>query len=789
MRTAKLSHQMENETMESHNKSPQISGVQDPDRSESQQSGTDEFRVIFNSLHDGILLHEDGIILDGNQAISDMFGYTVQEAIGTPVLRYIDPEYHDRVMEHLGSGSEEPYELVCLRKDGSRFPAEIRARNRTFREKSIRVVSVTDLSSHRQIEENLRNARERFELLFEHAPDAYYINDLKGTFLDGNLAAENLTGYKREELIGMSFLKLKLLPASQIPKAAQLLALNALGKSTGPDQFTLNRRDGSRVDVEILSAPMKMGGKNVVLGIARDISERKIMEEALRESETDLRNLFETINEGVIWISPDHKILKANPAAEQIMKLIPSNIRGAPYSVPETEFLRSDGSPMPPEEMAEYRAMTERQPIRNVAMGLKIQSNPITWINYSAIPLFDETGELKGAVATFMDVTGQKELETQLMHSQKMEAVGRLAGSIAHDFNNVLTVISGNAEISLSKMSEDDPLRERIEGIEKAARHAEALTRQLLAFSRKQIIQPQLLDLNSVLAHLYPMLKRLIGEDVELITERDRKICPIMADPGQIEQIMVNLAVNARQAMPGGGKIIIETDEVDLDESYVLTHPYIEPGHYAMLAFSDTGCGMPDEVKSKIFEPFFTTKKEGTGLGLSTVYGIVRQCGGSIIVYSEVDIGTTFKIFLPPADEEGPEDDYGEADEDNHRGTETILLVEDEASVRQLTAEILEDLGYKVHPCESPAVARQVCSDRGESIDLLLTDVVLPEQNGVKLARLLRDQIPDLRVLYMSGYTDDAIVHYGVLEQEKAFLPKPFTPAVLAAKVREVLDE
>ena len=779
---------MGNEIMESHYKFPLISGGPDSDQSGSQQSGIDEFRVIFNCLHEGVLLHEDGMILDGNQAISDMFGYTVQEAIGTPVFQYIDPEYHDRVMEHLGSGSEEPYELVCLRKDGSRFPAEIRARNRTFSEKPVRIVSVTDLSSHRQIEENLQNARERFELFFEHAPDAYYISDMKGTFLNGNLAAENLTGYSREELIGKNFLKLKLLPAGQIPKAAKLLALNALGKSTGPDEFLLNCKDGSRVDVEILTAPMKMGGGKVILGIARDITERAIIEEALRESETDLRSLFDTMDEGVIWISTEHKILRANPAAEHIMKLVPSKIRGIPYSVPETEFLRNDGSVMPLEEMAGYRAMEDKQPVRNVSMGLKINNNPVTWINYSAIPLYDETGDPKGAVATFTNVTSQKELEAQLQHSQKMEAVGRLAGGIAHDFNNVLTVISGNAEISLMKMSEDDPMRERMEGIKKASGHAEALTRQLLAFSRKQVFQPQLLDLNSVLAHLFPMLRRLIGEDVELITKRDRTICSVMADPGQIEQIIVNLAVNARQAMPRGGKIIIETDEVDLDESYVLTHPYLEPGHYAMLAFSDTGCGMSEEVRYQIFDPFFTTKEEGTGLGLSMVYGIVRQFGGSIIVYSEIDIGTTFKIFLPPTEEKYSEDDSGEAGRIDLSGTETIMLVEDEASVRELAAEILENLGYTVYPCESPAVARQVFSDLGEAIDILLTDVVMPGQSGVELARLLHDQKPDLRVLFMSGYTDDAIVHHGVLEHDAAFLPKPFTPDVLAARIREVLD-
>lgn len=774
--------------MQSDDESPQISGIPDQDRSDSPQSETDKFRVIFNCLHEGILLHEDGMILDGNQAISDMFGYTIQEVIGTHFIKYIDPEYHDRVMEHLGSGSEEPYELVCLRKDHSRFPAEIRVCNRTLGEKPVEIISVTDVSSHRLIEDNLRNVRERYELLFEHAPDAYYINDMKGNFLHGNLAAENLTGYKRDELLGSSFLKLKLLPANQIPKAVKLLALNALGKSTGPDEFTLNRKDGTRVEMEIRTAPMKMGGKKVVLGIARDITERKKIEAALLESESDLRNLFDTMDEGVIWISPDHVILKANPAAERIMKLVPSSISGTPYSAPETEFVRSDGTSLPLEEMAGYKAMRERQPIGNIAMGLKIEGNPITWINYSAIPLYDEAGELKGAVATFMDVTSQKELEIQLMHSQKMEAVGRLAGGITHDFNNILTVISGNAQIVLRKMSEDDPLRERIEGIEKTAEHAEALTRQLLAFSRKQIIQHQVLDLNSVLNHLYPMLRRVIGEDIELITQRDRKICSIMADPGQIEQIIVNMAVNSRQAMPKGGKIIIETDEIDLDDSYVLSHPYLKPGHYVMLAFSDTGCGMSDEVKEKIFEPFFTTKKEGSGLGLSTVYGIVRQSGGSIIAYSEVDTGTTFRIFLPPADEERPEDDSDEAGEEDFSGTETILLVEDEASVRELATEILEDLGYIVYPCESPAVARQICSERGEDIDLLLTDVVMPGQSGVELAQLLHDQLPDLRVLYMSGYTDEAIVHHGVLQHEAAFLPKPFIPAVLAAKIREVLD-
>lgn len=382
--------------------------------------------------------------------------------------------------------------------------------------------------------------------------------------------------------------------------------------------------------------------------------------------------------------------------------------------------------------------------------------------------------------------------QKQLIQSQKLEAVGRLAGGVSHDFNNLLTVILGYSEIANRNLSAGDPLRHNLEEITKASKRAASLTRQLLAFSRKQVMQPKVFDLNTVISDLEKMLRRMIGEDVEVHVSQQPNLGRIKADPVQLEQVIMNLVVNARDAMPRGGNLSIETSNVYLDESYAREHMPMVAGDYVMLTISDTGSGMDEETRQHIFEPFFTTKEvgKGTGLGLSMVYGIVRQSGGTIWVYSEAGQGTTFKIYFPRVSAEDVKD-YRHASQplDALKGTETILLVEDADPVRTLTRRVLENAGYRVLEAASAEAAIKLCeSIHGEKIGLLLTDVVMPGMNVDDMSKILLAKQPGMPVLYMSGYTDDAIVQRGVFEAGINFLEKPFSPASLALKVREVLD-
>ena len=381
--------------------------------------------------------------------------------------------------------------------------------------------------------------------------------------------------------------------------------------------------------------------------------------------------------------------------------------------------------------------------------------------------------------------------EKQLVQSQKLEAVGRLAGGISHDFNNLLTVILGYSDISKRQLKEGDPLRRNLEEITKASERAASLTRQLLAFSRKQVMQPKVFDLNTVVTDLEKMLRRMIGEDIELRVSRGPDLGNIKADPVQLEQVIMNMVVNARDAMPKGGKLSIETSNVYLDETYAREHVSVVPGDYVMLAISDTGCGMDEETRLRIFEPFFTTKEsgKGTGLGLSMVYGIVRQSGGNIWVYSEEGRGTTFKIYFPRVTAEAEEYKRAAQTSDVPKGSETILLVEDAEWVRTLARQVLETAGYRVLEAGSAETAIRLCEKiNGGKIDLLLTDVVMPGMSGNDMSKVLLTKQPGMPVLYMSGYTDDAIVQHGVLEPGINFLQKPFSPGALASKVREVLD-
>jgi nitrogen-specific signal transduction histidine kinase/ActR/RegA family two-component response regulator len=387
------------------------------------------------------------------------------------------------------------------------------------------------------------------------------------------------------------------------------------------------------------------------------------------------------------------------------------------------------------------------------------------------------------------DITERRQLEEQLRQAQKMESVGRLAGGLAHDFNNLLTVIGGHADLLHRRLQPDDPSGQRIGLIQEAANHAADLTKQLLAFSRKQMLAPKILDLNAVVVEIEPMLRRLIGEDIDLATKPARGLGRVKADPAQIKQILLNLAVNARDAMPRGGKLTIETQDVELDEHYARLHPDVAPGLYVMLAMTDTGVGMDEATRSRIFEPFFTTKAPGigTGLGLATVYGIVKQSNGAISVYSEPGLGTAFKIYLPRVLAFPPAEGAA-APSGLQGGSETILLAEDNEMVRALACEILKRHGYTVVEARHGADALDIGRRYHGPIHLLLTDVVMPEMSGPELVSRLAPIRPQMKIIYMSGYPADAIDHQGMIDQGIEFLPKPIGVETLVRKLREVLD-
>ena len=508
-------------------------------------------------------------------------------------------------------------------------------------------------------------------------------------------------------------------------------------------------------------------------------------QENLRRSELNFRSLVTNAPYGICRCDSTGKLLDANPAFLEFLgyssseEMIGQHIFGL-YADTEQWF-----------DLADF--FRSASPFKGLTAEWKRKNGTTTVVRVSgrAVTNGGDGGEVVFELFA-EDVTERRALEQQLRQSQKMEAVGRLAGGIAHDFNNLLMVISGYSEFLLERLGDEPQLRGPAQEIASAAERASSLTRQLLAFSRKQMLAPRIVNLNDVATENLKMLTRMIGEDIDLVLVPGRSLWPVRADGGQIEQVIMNLAVNARDAMPSGGKLTIETSNVALDEEYARLHAPLRPGDYVMVAISDTGAGMDTETQSHIFEPFFTTKgTKGTGLGLSTVYGIVKQSGGYIWVSSEVGRGTTFKIFLPRVAPSGEAAAQVVAPIDNRKvepGTETILLVEDEANLRYLARQYLEKQGYKVIEAADGAVAMQIAVAHEKVIHLLLTDVIMPGMNGRELAQRIAEIRPNVKILYMSGYTENVIGHNGMLDAGIRLLQKPFNLRDLKSKVREVLD-
>jgi PAS domain S-box-containing protein len=508
--------------------------------------------------------------------------------------------------------------------------------------------------------------------------------------------------------------------------------------------------------------------------------ERKRAEEALARSEATYRSLVHDSPFGIFQSAPDGRLLAVNPALVSIL--------GYDSEAELLEKNMADVYVDPGERARLVDQVLKLGSLTAESLWRRKDGKTIT-VRQTGRSVRDAPGRVEYFNVILEDVTERRLLETQLRQAQKMEAVGRLAGGIAHDFNNLLTAIFGYADLLLDELPEGSSARQDTEEIRKAAERAAALTRQLLAFSRQQVLEPVVLNANDLVEDFDKMLRRLIGEDIELRLSLAPDVGNVRADPGQLQQVLMNLAVNARDAMPRGGNLLIETANAHLTEQYAELHQPVIPGAYAMVAVSDTGVGMDAETKAKIFEPFFTTKEKGkgTGLGLATVYGIVKQSGGYIWVYSEVGRGTTFKVYLPrvdaPAAAPGPRREARKL-----VGTETVLLAEDDEMLRPLSKGLLERLGYYVLEAENATQALAVAADHHGPIHLLIADVVMPGASGRDLARQLADSRPATKVLFISGYTDDAIVQHGMLEPGLAFLQKPFTPDVLARKIREVLD-
>jgi two-component system cell cycle sensor histidine kinase/response regulator CckA len=513
-----------------------------------------------------------------------------------------------------------------------------------------------------------------------------------------------------------------------------------------------------------------------------DVTAERQTEESLRESEERFRATFEQSGAGMGHSTLDGRWVRVNQRLCDIL------------GYTHEELLARTFQDITHPDDLDFDLLQRRQLVAGEIQTLSREKRYLhkdgstVWVDLTVSMLRELSGEPKYFIAVAQDITARKQVEQELFHAQRMEGVGQLAGGIAHDFNNLLTVIGGRSQLALATLPPADPLRRDLELIKKTADRAAALTRQLLVFSRKQSLEPRVVDPNDVVSQAANLLRQVIGEDIELVFVPAGDLGRVRVDPGQLEQVIVNLAVNARDAMPDGGRLTIETSNVALDADYAGRHVGLTPGPYVMVAVSDNGVGMDAATRARIFEPFFTTKGpgKGTGLGLATVYGIVKQSDGHIRVYSEPGVGTVFKIYLVRTD--APPEAEPSRDTTLPRGTETILLVEDDEEVRGLAQEVLETLGYTVLAVTSAADAVLVAERHVGLIDLLLTDVVMPRTGGGELAKAVTAARPETRILFMSGYTDDAIVRHGVLEEGVQLLEKPFTPEALAVKVRTVLN-
>ncbi len=763
---------------------------------EKLRESEERFRLAFENANTGVCLVDfDGNLTRVNNRMCEMFGYTKQELERMTVNDIAHPEDTDKSPTFIqktlrGEMERGTFEKRYFHKNGHVVTCQVSSSLvRDVAGAPLYFIShLHDITDRKQAEEALRQSEERYRTILDDIEEGYFEVDLAGrsTFVNDSLC--KIYGYPREEFLGTD--NRRFTDKENAERVYE--AFNQVYRTGEPGRifnYEIIRKDGTKRQVEVFPSLRKdSSGKPMGFrGITRDVTERKQAEEALQKEREISLSILENAPYAVALIDKGGQYIYANSEFTNITGYLLQD-------VPTGRDWFQKAFPDPGDRRRMLKLWKEdrsKGDMINREFSIHCKDGKICQVDFRSTFLRDGR-----AVVAFRDVTERqraeeemKSLQEQLRQSQKMEAIGRLAGGIAHDFNNLLTIIKGYSQLSLIELKEDTPLKGNIEHIHTATDRAADLVRQLLAFSRRQILEMKVWDLNTILANLNSMLRRLIGEDIELTMILGEDLGRVKTDIGWIEQAIMNLVVNARDAMPSGGKLTIETENAVLDDAYVSRRVGVKPGRFVMLSVSDTGLGMTPEVRERLFEPFFSTKEKdkGTGLGLSTVYGIVKQSDGDIWVYSEPGKGSTFKIYLPRVDEP-PEQLREKASGDELlRGSETILLVEDEEEVQKLAVRVLERQGYRVLSARNGDEALLICEEHKDPIHLMLTDVVMPGMNGQELAERLRPFHPKMKVLYMSGYTDNAIVLHGVLREGVHYIQKPFTVEALARKVREVL--
>jgi two-component system cell cycle sensor histidine kinase/response regulator CckA len=743
----------------------------------------ERFRLLSEAAFEGIGVSDQGHIVDCNERLAAMHGYTPDEMIGMSLFEMVAPESRAIVAEHVRSHSEDRYEHLARRKDGSVFPVEVQGRALPHRGRLLRVTAVRDITDRRRAEEALRKSEEKFAKVFMSAPAGISVSGLgDGRLLEINREFTRLFGYARDETIGRTSFELGLwLDPDDRRRIVAHLAAEGEVKDL---ELRLRAKDGRVLTLRYYAQVIELEGQSLLLSTFVDITARKQAEEALQRSQEQYQALVEGVRDVIFAMTPDGTLNALNPAFEEVTGWPREAWLGKPFA-----------GLLHPEDMPAAAALLQRvlrREPRPMAQ-LRVRSRDGGYrVGEFHTTVQRRDGVIVGVLGIVRDITDRLALEEQFRQAQKMEAVGQLAGGVAHDFNNLLTVIRSYSDLVLDSFPTEDERRVDIEEIREAARRATVLTRQLLAFSRRQVLKPSVVSLNGVVEGAERLLRRLIGEHVALVTHLDPALGAVKADAGQLEQVIMNLAVNARDAMPDGGTLTVETQNIPLGMAppteLVAIMP---PAEYVLLRVSDSGVGMDAETMAHLFEPFFTTKEvgKGTGLGLATVYGVVKQSGGYIAVASEPGRGAAFSIFLPRVgDAVQTGAGMGDAEQGSPEGRETILLVEDETAVRAVTSQVLRRLGYGVLEASDAESAIRLAEASDTPIAILVTDVVMPGMDGRDLAdRLLADR-PDLKVLFVSGYAYDTALEHGGMEAGFHFLQKPFSPEGLARTVRGVLD-
>ncbi|MFQ5873894.1 MAG: PAS domain S-box protein, partial [Dehalococcoidia bacterium] len=665
---------------------------------------------------------------------------------------------------------------------------EQRVRVRTAELSAANAALNAEVGERRRAEDALRWSEERHRRIIETAHDAFVSIDSNGSITDWNAQAEMIFGWPRQEAVGRKLTEILIPTRDQEAHERGLARFLATGE--GPllgqrVEISALHRDGHEFPVEITITPAKAGNGFFFNAFVRDITDRLRAEEALKESEERFRGIFDQSPVGICLIDQECRYVQVNPAFCNMLGYTDSELVGC--TIGDVTYTKD----VPSNQELVSRVLSGEIPGYQMEKRYVTRDAEVVWAKVSGAAIPDLKGKPLHILAIVEDVTERRLLQEQLIQAQKMEVVGQLAGGVAHDFNNLLTPVLGFADLGMNDLAEGHPVRSHLEVIRGVAERATVLVSQLMAFSRRKTVRLTVFDLNTLVLDTQKLLRPLIGEDIELACMPAPEPATALVDPGQMEQVLINMAVNSRDAMPQGGRLTIKAANVTLPSASANNLPGLAPGNYVILSISDTGVGMDEKTRSRMFEPFFTTKEvgKGTGLGLATCYGIVHQSGGKIRVQSELSRGTTFEIYLPKAKEAVAVKIESSRPKELSRGTETVLLVEDEPAVLRLTANVLARQGYKVLEAANGEEALQVAQEHGEEgIHLLLTDVVMPRMGGKDIADRLRTLHPGIKILFTSGHSDEKVVHVGVLGNGISFMPKPFLTDTLTHKVREMLD-